>query len=77
MPLAEDELPSPRVDIWANDGEPCISLVIVNAPIIEYGNKSELTPGISLSPAGAINVAVALLSSAAVILARMADKQTG
>ncbi len=57
MPQPE-ELPQPQIDLWADDTLPCILLVIVNAPIVEYGEGMALTPGISLSPGGAINVAM-------------------
>lgn len=50
----------PEIDLWAEDG--CISLVIRKAKVIEY--KEELTPGLCLSPMGAISLAEALLAKA-------------
>lgn len=51
---------TPRVDIWVENGN--LSVVIVNASIIEY--QGSLVPGLSLNTLAAISLAEDILSRA-------------
>lgn len=57
-PIADADYPT--ADVWEDDGQ--ISMVIVNASIIEYNGN--LVPGLALSPVGAIKFAEAILEKA-------------
>jgi hypothetical protein len=50
----------PTADVWADDGK--VSMVIVNASIIEY--QGNLVPGLALSVSGAMKFAETILEKA-------------
>lgn len=66
----EVEDPTPIADVWADSG--CVSLVIRNASIIEY--EGELTPGVALTPVGAMKLAEALLENARRVMEEQAEE---
>lgn len=64
------EVRQPSAGLWAEDG--VVNIVLEDAEIVEF--KGRLTPGVGLTPAGAMKLAENLLAVARTALEQIEDR---